>query len=298
MQEWIKAAQRLIDWIDEHAAENPSLSEISQQIGYSPYYCSVQFHRICGMTIRDYTAKRRLAMAALALRDTDTPIVEIALEYGFSSQTALTRAFRAAYRISPSGYRKHPTPIPILCRKVVLTPFLINRNGDVDMSHLSIPTVRVEYIPAHKYLGVYRRSETKDGPIWPGHDCDLLTGIVTSLPETDRIVTAHTAGWVNRNGKRSYFYGAGIASEQTGITIPEGFELRGEFPDSYYLVFSHPPFAYLEDNDEVMRRVEETAWNFDPTEMGFAWNEEECQCYQRHYPEGLGYQVLRPVKKL
>ena len=41
------------------------------------------------------------------------------------------------------------------------------------------PYVRVEYIPAHKYLGVYKESETKNGRIWPQHDCDLACGIIS-----------------------------------------------------------------------------------------------------------------------
>ncbi len=40
MKEAILAMQRLIDWIDAHAVENPGLAEMSKQIGYSPYYCS------------------------------------------------------------------------------------------------------------------------------------------------------------------------------------------------------------------------------------------------------------------
>ena len=44
MAEWLYAVQRLIDWIDAHVCENPSLAESSMQIRYSPYYCSEQFH--------------------------------------------------------------------------------------------------------------------------------------------------------------------------------------------------------------------------------------------------------------
>lgn len=69
--------------------------------------------------------------------------------------------------------------------------------------------------------------------------------------------------------------------------VPEGFKLRGVFPGSDYLVFSHPPFDYLSENGEVMRRVEDLAWNFDPATIGYAWNEDVCQDYQRHCPEGL-----------
>ena len=53
----------------------------------------------------------------------------------------------------------------------------------------------------------------------------------------------------------------------------------------------------MSENAEVMSAVEKLAFSFDPAEKGYEWNEEECQIYQRHYPEKLGYQVIRPVKK-
>ncbi|MBP3704368.1 MAG: helix-turn-helix transcriptional regulator [Clostridia bacterium] len=296
MNEWICAAQKLLDWIEDHAPENPSLTELARQVGYSPWYCSEQFHRIAGMTIREYMAKRRLSMAALALRDTDTPLTDIALEYGFSSQQALTRAFTAAYGCAPSAYRKNPIPLPLTVKKTVVTPSDHPKGVDI-MSNLAVPSYRIEYIPAHRFLGVYERTETKDGPIWPAHDCDLMTGIVQSMKDCHPIVTSHTAGWKWENGSRKYFYGLGVETDYSG-PIPEGFTLTDVIPASYYLVFNHPPFEYLTENTEVMKRVEEYAWSFDPETIGWAWNEADCQDYQRHYPEVIGYQVLRPVKKI
>ena len=294
MYEWIYAIQKLIDFIDDNAVDNPSLAEISKHLGYSPYYCSMQFHRVTGTTIKNYMAKRRLCMAALAVRDTDKRIIDIAFEYGYSAQSVLTRAFRDAYGCTPAAYRKNPVPVPFSMNKVIVSPSHYSDKGDVSVSNLALPSYRIEHIPAHKYLGVYKRSTTKDGDIWAGHDCDLLCGIVSSFKDCHSIVTAHTAGWAWENGAKNYFYGLGVDRNYNGI-IPEGFELRGEFEGSDYIVFSHPPFDYIAENGEVMGRVEELAWNFDPNTIGYEWNEEKCQDYQRHYPEGLGYQVLRPV---
>lgn len=36
----------------------------------------------------------------------------------------------------------------------------------------------------------------------------------------------------------------------------------------------------------MMRIVEEVAWNYDPAAMGYAWDEEVKQDYQRHFPKG------------
>ena len=295
MQEWHTAVQRLLEYIEDHIGEHPSLVEMARQVGYSPTYCSTMFHLISGMTIRNYMAARRLSLAALRLRDTREPVVQIALEYGFSSQPALTRAFQSAFGVSPSRYRRHPVPIPLQIR--LNLPFPIQEGGDTIMNAITKVDIRTEYIPAHQYIGAYKRTETKNGPIWPGHDCDLLCGIIESLPDKDRIVTGYTAGWECSEGQRRYFFGSGLDADAKNVAIPEGLELR-TLPGSYYLVFACPPFKYPEENAEAMGQVEQIAWNFDPAPLGLEWNEDVCQCYQRHSPEILGYQVLRPVRKI
>ena len=89
MQEWIYAAQKLIEYIENHICEKPSLSDISEHIGYSPCYCSEQFHRFAGMTIREYVFRRRLAMTVVDLRDTDISIIDIALRTDFQTSQPL-----------------------------------------------------------------------------------------------------------------------------------------------------------------------------------------------------------------
>lgn len=295
MHDWHRAVQRLTAYIEEHIGENPSLVGMARHVGYSPTYCSAMFHSVCGMTIRNYVAARRLSLAAVALRDTREPVAQIALEYGFSSQPALTRAFRGAFGVSPGQYRRRPVPIPLQIR--LNPPFPLQEGGNAIMTAITHVDVRTEYIPAHQYLGAYGRTETKNGPIWPGHDCDLLCGIIESLPDKDRIVTGYTAGWDCADGQRRYFFGSGIDADAKDVTVPEGMALRA-LPGSYYLVFASPPFKYPEENAEVMARVERVAWDFDPAPLGLQWNEDACPCYQRHSPEILGYQVLRPVRKL
>jgi len=106
--EWMFTTKQLIDYIDSNATRNPSLTDIAEMVGYSPYHCSEQFHKIAGMTIREYISKRKLYTAARALQKTQDAIIDIALDCGFSSQQALTRAFQKAFGCSPAAYRKNP----------------------------------------------------------------------------------------------------------------------------------------------------------------------------------------------
>lgn len=162
---------------------------------------------------------------------------------------------------------------------------------------LTNPKVWFEYIPAHKFIGLYDIHAKGYGDFEKREDFDQIEGILESMvPVQDPVVWSHHAGWFYKGEAKGYFYGTGVSENYTGI-IPTGFEAH-VVPASYYLVFGHPKFDYMKDNQEVMKRVEELAWSFDPRTLGYVWNEGQCQIYQRHMPNDRGYQVLRPVKKL
>ncbi len=299
MFEWNETVQKMIDWIEAHLTENPSLLEMSNQVGYSPYYCSSRFHEIVGMTFKSYIAGRRLAMAALEIRDTNARLIDVAMKYGYSSQEALTRAFMNAFGCTPAAYRKNPVPIALSNLKVVFLPEHYMNKGEPTMNQtlLTEAHVRVEHIPAHQYIGIWDIEATDYMNFWNRHDCDSVCGTIDSMSHVSHpIVTCHTAGWFYENGRKGYFYGFGVPEDYQGV-VPDGFEIR-KIPASDYLVFFHPPFDYLKDCGEVMGRVERLAWNFDPKTEGYEWNEENCNDYQRHYPEVIGYEVLRPIRKI
>ena len=314
MYEWNEAIQKMINWIEDNITDNPTLLKMSEQIGYSPYYCSSRFHEVVGMTMKSYMAGRRLARAPIEIRDTRERILDIAVRYGYSSQEALTRAFVNTYGCTPSVYRKNPRPLNIPRRHVVFFPeqyrqlYGENVNEAERRNVMANANIRVEYVPAHKYIGIWEEKAFGYGDFWKYHGCDDVCGVIESMRNVaDPVIGCHTAGWYQVNGERRYFYGLGVPADYAG-PVPEGFEIK-ECPGSYYLVFYHPAFDFLKDNGEVMPKVEQLAWNYDIEKYGltdeaaeyidkrsmYQWNEEECQCYQRHCPETIGYEVLRPI---
>lgn len=294
MQEWNEVVQCMIEWIEEHLDQTQILSKLSREVGYSPWYCSVMFHDVTGMTLKNYVAGRRLSLATVEIRDTKERILDVAIKYGYSSQEALGRAFKDRYGCTPAVYRKNPVPIPMTIHKHVLFP-QINTERLRRMQEKRLD-VRVEHIPAHKYLGIWEEKADNYGDFWKYHACDDVCGIIDSMDKMAHpIITAHTAGWKKSGNKKIYFYGLGVPLEYDG-KIPDGFSIK-EIPASDYLVFSYPAFDFMKENNEVMAAVEKLAWGFDPGQMGYEWNEDACPVYQRHYPEKLGYQVVRPVRK-
>ena len=121
---------------------------------------------------------------------------------------------------------------------------------------LTTPQTWVEYIPAHRFVGLYDIHAKGYVDFEKREDFDRIEGILESMvPVQHPVVWAHHAGWFYNAGKKGYFYGSGVAEDYAGV-IPEGFEVR-DVPASYYLVFGHPKYDYMKDNGEVMKRVEE-----------------------------------------
>lgn len=105
--------ESMVSWVEENLEECPTLEQMSDFVGYSPCYCSAKFHEYVGISFKDYILKRKLSLAAVALQKTNYRIIDIAIQYGFSSHEAFTRAFARAYGYTPFQYRKFLPEISI-----------------------------------------------------------------------------------------------------------------------------------------------------------------------------------------
>ncbi|MGB8453206.1 MAG: AraC family transcriptional regulator [Anaerocolumna sp.] len=102
----VKTIETMINWVEDNIEETPTLDAMARYVGYSSYYCSAKFHEVVGMSFKEYVQHRKLALAVRELLNTDKRILDIAIQYGFSSNEAFTRAFSKIYGCSPNEYRK------------------------------------------------------------------------------------------------------------------------------------------------------------------------------------------------
>nr|WP_144921712.1 AraC family transcriptional regulator [Paenibacillus bovis] len=107
MNEYI---QQVIDWIEANLKEEFSLEDLASYMGYSPYYCSFKFHQATGISIRRYILLRRLYLSTEDLAN-NRKIIDIAFDYGYSSQEAYSRAFKTVFGVSPREFQLNQMPI-------------------------------------------------------------------------------------------------------------------------------------------------------------------------------------------
>lgn len=83
-----------------------TVEDIGRHVGLHPNYAMGLFKRGVGTTIVDYITKHRVSHAQRLLATTDTKIVEVALNSGFSSTSRFNVAFRNECGCSPREYRQ------------------------------------------------------------------------------------------------------------------------------------------------------------------------------------------------
>jgi Uncharacterized protein conserved in bacteria len=92
-------------YIETHFAGELTLDEIAGVAGVSRYHVSRVFGEAIGRPITRYVRGRRLTEAARALAAGAADILTVALEAGYGSHEAFTRAFREQFGLTPESVR-------------------------------------------------------------------------------------------------------------------------------------------------------------------------------------------------
>ncbi|MFV0945213.1 helix-turn-helix domain-containing protein [Bacillus pacificus] len=97
-EEYKEIIKKSIEYIENHLHEELTTERVASYSAVSMYHFHRIFQSYIGMSVTDYIRKRRLTHAAQALVSTERAVIDIAMQYGFSSQEAFTRAFKRMFQ--------------------------------------------------------------------------------------------------------------------------------------------------------------------------------------------------------
>ncbi|KIL37836.1 hypothetical protein SD70_30340 [Gordoniibacillus kamchatkensis] len=107
--ETVIAVQRAIDYMEEHLGERIEPQRIAEAAYMSLPNLYRMFYALTGHPLVEYVRKRRIHRAAVSLRHSDAPVLDIAFDCGFDSYRTFAAAFKRFTGLTPGAYRKAGT---------------------------------------------------------------------------------------------------------------------------------------------------------------------------------------------
>jgi AraC family transcriptional regulator len=97
---------RVLVFIQQNLGNELSLDELAKTAHFSAYHFHRIFRGMVGESLKEHIRRLRLERAATQLKHTDQSVLEIALDAGYETHEAFTRAFSTVCGCSPSSFRK------------------------------------------------------------------------------------------------------------------------------------------------------------------------------------------------
>ena len=289
----ITAVNKVQEYIKANLKRHMSLSEIADNSGYSPWHISKIFKEYTGKTIFEYIRSLRLTEAALNLRDTESSVIDVALEFIFDTHEGFTRAFSKEFGITPKKYSLHTPPIKLFLpypaidlKKAMKGAKSMNDKSTIIFTQVIDRPQRKAIIKrgikADEYFSY---CEEVGCDIW-GELCSIKGALYEPM-----------GMWLPKKlikqGTSEYVQGVEVPINYDSA-IPDGYDLI-TLDACKMMIFQGPKYDeenFQEEVAKVMNAVDE----YDPSPFGFVWADDFAPRFQ-YAPQGSrGYIEGRPVK--
>lgn len=243
MHAW-ETIERSLDFIEDHLEEEIKIEALADVAALSPFYFQRLFKRLVHKPVQEYIKLRRLARASDALRDTERRILDVAVDYGFSSHAYFTRAFKDAYAITPEEYRRTLPMLNTFDRPEVSANYVLIGEGvplvvgnivlEIDQKTLTAPETYIGFETAVSISAQTPVGESTGvdipGQLWRRYHAERGS-IAPSVHASVELGMSHSAD--PKLGTFQYF--AGGLSENDLSALPDGMVKR-ELPAGKYAV--------------------------------------------------------------
>lgn len=98
--------RKSVQYMNEHYNTNPSLEEVAHYVGLNAAYFSTLFKKEMGINFSNYIVKLKVEQGKRLLKNSNLPLITIAVELGFDSQSYFSNVFKKHTGMTPKQYRQ------------------------------------------------------------------------------------------------------------------------------------------------------------------------------------------------
>jgi len=296
--EKVEIVQKMQDYLKSNVCKySYNIEGLYKCIGYSKRHADRLFKELLHMTPKAYVRKIRLSDSSKKLLNTNNNIVDIALDAGFESHEGFTRAFGAAFQITPHEYRRNPRAIPLFVQYPVRSYYTYLRykeklNMDCGTLCMITPVER----PKRKLIilrstnGSYYWSYCEEmGCEWEG----MLNSITEKL---DNAAIVELPNCLLKEGTSHVAAGVEVPYDYSS-TVPDGYEVL-ELEAGAMLYFQTEPFQNEDDFCFAIDSVLKSIDKYDPVRYGYEYDFESAPKFNFGASTDMGAKMALPVKKM
>lgn len=173
-----------IEYIEAHLLEQLHMPTIAKVAGTSESEIQKTFYALTGISIVEYIRRRRLSLAGFELQKREKSVLEIALEYGYSSPDSFTRAFRQMHGTTPSAVKNGGC----LLKSYGKITFVLTIKGVNALNYKILKKEQMRIVGIKKWFSVENDSQMREIPKMWDSVSDGIKKRIVSLSNHDGAV--------------------------------------------------------------------------------------------------------------
>ena len=211
--------------IERNLDRDLTLGEIARSCGVSSYHLAHAFGESAGVSVMQYVRTRRLTVAAQALALGAPDILHLALDAGYGSHEAFTRAFRAQFGCAPEMVRRKGNTEDLAMTEAMKTP----RSGGPELE-----APRIEAGEPMLVVGLASRQSFSEPKDIPGQ-WQKFMAVYGEIPDKANPIPIGVSANMDEDGNFEYFCAVEVSKFSSS---PRGLKsLR--IPAQTYAAFLH-----------------------------------------------------------
>lgn len=227
--------------IERNLNRELSLGEIAERVGVSRFHLAHAFGESTGLSVMEYVRGRRLTESAYALADGAQDILSVALDGGYGSHEAFSRAFKAQFGKTPEEVRKAESVSGLK---------LVDPIRMVDRAPAALKPPRFERVGELLFVGLCERAAYGETETIPGQWQRFMAGPYAEIGDkTVDIPVGINIG----NDEDGLQYVCAAQVSRFGA-IPKGL-MKLTLAPATYAVFAH------DDHITKLHQTYVTIWN-------------------------------------